>query len=100
MMARSNSPRFAINFLQKIIFAFIFLFFLQGAALSAMVGKLTYGKRQWESLDGTMRRLIPGVDRASRDMIQIVDKDTSAFNDYMVGIRKIIHRQNSQPFFF
>ena len=51
-----------------------------------MVGKLTYGKRQWEDLDGTMRRLIPGVDRASRDMIQIVDKDTDAFNDYMVSI--------------
>ena len=29
-----------------------------------MVGQLTYGKRQWESLDGQMRKLIPVFDKA------------------------------------
>ena len=53
-----------------------------------MVGKLTYGRRQWESLDKDMRRLIPTVDDVSRKMIAIVDEDTSAFNDYMVSSRK------------
>ena len=50
-----------------------------------MVGQLTYGKRQWESLDGEMRALIPLVDKASKEMVDFVDADTSAFKDYMVG---------------
>jgi hypothetical protein len=49
-----------------------------------MVGQLTYGKRQWESLDGEMRRLIPSMGRASREMTDMIDADTDAFNDYMV----------------
>ena len=36
----------------------------QGGGLAAMVGQLTYGKRQWESLDGQMRKLIPIFDKA------------------------------------
>ena len=55
-----------------------------GAGLAAMVGQLTYGKRQWESLDGQMRKLIPIVDSASRRIIPMIDADTDAFNDYMV----------------
>merc|ERR1712168_1661685 len=58
-----------------------------GAGLAAMVGQLTYGKRQWESLDATMRRLIPIVDKASRQMIPMIDADTNAFNDYMVALK-------------
>ena len=56
-----------------------------GLGLSAMVGKLTYGKRVWVSLDGEMRALIPPVDKACREMVDFVDADTSAFNDYMVS---------------
>ena len=55
-----------------------------GAGLAAMVGQLTYGKRQWDSLDGQMRRLIPVVDQASRRIVPMIDADTDAFNDYMV----------------
>ncbi len=49
-----------------------------------MVGQLTYGKRQWESLDKEMRELIPILDETSKDMIGDIDADTQAFNDYMV----------------
>merc|ERR1712004_725876 len=55
-----------------------------GSGLAAMVGQLTYGKRQWESLDAEMRRLIPIFDKASKEMINFVDADTNAFNDYML----------------
>lgn len=58
-----------------------------GAGLSAMVGQLTYGKRQWEHLDGRMRQLIPVVDEASREMIDFIDADTNAFNDYMAALK-------------
>ncbi len=58
---------------------------LEGCGLAAMVSKLTYGRRQWEHLDATMRRLIPKVDQASRDMVRVIDADTTAFNDYMVS---------------
>ena len=52
-----------------------------------MVGQLTYGKRQWESLDAEMRRLIPIFDKASKEMINFVDADTNAFNDYMLAMK-------------
>jgi formiminotetrahydrofolate cyclodeaminase len=49
-----------------------------------MVGQLTFGKRQWESLDSQMRQYIPIFDKASKEMIDYIDDDTEAFNDYMV----------------
>ena len=51
-----------------------------------MVGQLTYGKRQWESLDAKMRETIPPLHNAMMDIVDMVDKDTSAFNDYMVSV--------------
>lgn len=57
-----------------------------GAALGAMVGWMTYGKRKFESLDATMRRLIPPFDAAMRELIPMVDADTEAFNDYMAAL--------------
>lgn len=57
---------------------------LQGAALGAMVGQMTYGKRQFESLDGVMRRLIPPFHQAVEELLLMVDADSSAFNSYMV----------------
>ena len=44
---------------------------MQGSALAAMVGQLTYGKRIWESLDTPMRKLIPVFDQASKDMVRL-----------------------------
>ena len=52
-----------------------------------MVGQLTYGKRQWESLDGPMRKLIPIFDQTSKEMVQFIDADTDAFNDYMKALK-------------
>lgn len=57
---------------------------LQGAALGAMVGQMTYGKRQFENLDGVMRRLIPPFHQAMNELLLMVDADSSAFNSYMV----------------
>lgn len=57
---------------------------IQGAALGAMVGQMTYGKRQFENLDGVMRRLIPPFHQAMNELLLMVDADSSAFNSYMV----------------
>ncbi|MDT8324063.1 MAG: glutamate formimidoyltransferase [Bacteroidota bacterium] len=57
-----------------------------GAALGAMVGWMTYGKRKFEEKDATMRRLIPPLDAAMRRLIPMIDADTDAFNDYMNAI--------------
>lgn len=56
----------------------------QGAALGAMVGQMTYGKRQFENLDSVMRRLIPPFHEATGELLLMVDADSSAFNCYMV----------------
>jgi glutamate formiminotransferase/formiminotetrahydrofolate cyclodeaminase len=53
-----------------------------GAALGAMVGWMTYGKRKFEAKDAVMRRLIPPLDQAMRDLIPLVDADTRAFDAY------------------
>jgi len=52
-----------------------------------MVGKLTYGKRQWESLDTAMRSIIPPLHAAMLDTLPMVDADTEAFNDYMAAMK-------------
>jgi glutamate formiminotransferase/formiminotetrahydrofolate cyclodeaminase len=62
-----------------------------------MVGQLSYGKRQWESLDGEMRRLIPIFDKASKEMTAFVDADTNAFNDYMLAMKM---SKNTEGFTF
>ncbi|XP_070814154.1 formimidoyltransferase-cyclodeaminase [Chaetodon trifascialis] len=58
-----------------------------GAALGAMVGQMTYGKRQFESLDGVMRRLIPPFHRATNELLLMADADSSAFNSYMAALK-------------
>jgi len=58
-----------------------------GCGLGAMVGKLTYGKRQWESLDQQMRTIIPPLHAAMLDIVPMVDADTEAFNDYMTAMK-------------
>lgn len=56
-----------------------------GAALGAMVGWLTYGKRKFEDQDEVMRRIIPPLDQAMKDLIPMIDADTRAFNDYVAA---------------
>ncbi|XP_069692124.1 formimidoyltransferase-cyclodeaminase-like [Periplaneta americana] len=58
-----------------------------GAALGTMVGQMTYGKRQFESLDSTMRELIPIMHRAMSNFVPLIDADTAAFNQYMEALK-------------
>nr|XP_008529619.1 PREDICTED: formimidoyltransferase-cyclodeaminase [Equus przewalskii] len=50
-----------------------------GAALASMAGLMTYGRRQFEHLDATMRRLIPPFHAASAELTTLVDADAHAF---------------------
>jgi len=58
-----------------------------GAALGAMVGWMTYGKRRWDTQDATMRRLIPPLHDAMKRLIPTIDADTDAFEGYMTALR-------------
>ena len=50
-----------------------------------MVGLLTLGNRKFEALDGTMRGAVEPLHMAMQQMIALIDKDTVAFTEYMVG---------------
>ncbi|KAK2508444.1 hypothetical protein MC885_016580 [Smutsia gigantea] len=50
-----------------------------GAALACMVGLMTYGRRQFEALDGAVRRLVPPLHAASAALSALVDADARAF---------------------
>lgn len=65
----------------------------QGCGLSTMVGQMTYGKRQFETLDETIRQLLPTLHDAMINSIPMIDADTDAFNDYMVclSLSQTIH---------
>ncbi|KAA0184531.1 hypothetical protein HAZT_HAZT003331 [Hyalella azteca] len=56
-----------------------------GSALGAMVGQLTYGKRQWEEHDAAMRSAIAPLHRAAFELLPAIDNDTIAFSKYMVS---------------
>lgn len=58
-----------------------------GCGLGAMVGKLTYGKKQWEQLDSRMRVAIPPLHAAMEELLAVVDKDTEAFSQYMEAMK-------------
>lgn len=58
-----------------------------GAALSAMTGFLTYGNRKFEAVDAEMRRLLPPLYRAMKELMPFVDADASAFSDYMAALK-------------
>jgi glutamate formiminotransferase/formiminotetrahydrofolate cyclodeaminase len=54
-----------------------------GAALGAMVGLLSHGRRKFESIEGFMREHIPPVYEAMQHLVPMIDADTRAFGDYM-----------------
>lgn len=58
-----------------------------GAALGCMVGQMTYGKRQYEALDGVMRELIPPLHHALDELLALVDSDSNAFGSYMAALK-------------
>ncbi len=57
-----------------------------GAALGAMAGWMTYGKRKFESQDAAMRRLIPPLHEAMKGLLPMIDRDTRAFDGYMQAL--------------
>jgi len=58
-----------------------------GTGLGSMVAKLTYGVRKYENADIHMRKQIPILHELTRKLIPMIDADTSAFNEYMEGLR-------------
>ncbi|WDP91049.1 MAG: glutamate formimidoyltransferase [Desulfobacter sp.] len=58
-----------------------------GTGLAAMVAKLTQGVRKFEDREPQMQEAIPVLHDLTRSLIPMIDKDTSAFNDYMEGLR-------------
>lgn len=60
----------------------------QGAALASMAGLMTYGRRQFEHLDATMRRLIPPFHEALAELTELVDTDAQAFEGYLVSTQR------------
>ena len=57
-----------------------------GAALGAMVGWMTYGKRKFEAEDAVMRRLIPPLHEGMKDLLPLIDRDTRAFDAYLAAV--------------
>lgn len=58
-----------------------------GVALGSMVAKLTHGVRKFEEVQPHMEKAIPVLHELFRDLIPMIDADTSAFNEYMEGVR-------------
>ncbi len=58
-----------------------------GLGLGAMVAKLTHGVRRFEDVQPHMMKVIPQLHRLTRQLIPMIDADTSAFNEYMEGLR-------------
>ncbi|XP_032485195.1 formimidoyltransferase-cyclodeaminase isoform X1 [Phocoena sinus] len=54
-----------------------------GAALASMAGLMTYGRRQFEHLDATVRRLVPPFHTALTELTAMVDADARAFEAYL-----------------
>ena len=70
---------------------------LQGGGLSTMVAQMTYGKKQFEQLDATIRPLLPPLHDATVAAVAMIDKDTDAFTQYMVTSIQFNHYQEMLP---
>jgi len=58
-----------------------------GVGLGAMVAKLTHGVRRFEDVQPHMMKVIPPLHELTRQLIPMIDADTSAFNEYVEGMR-------------
>lgn len=62
-----------------------------GAALTAMVGGLSVGKKKFEALEDSQKQeILDGTEKAKelrKRLMEIVDEDTNAFNDYMEALK-------------
>ena len=55
--------------------------------MGAMVAKLTHGVRRFEGVQPQMEGVIPPLHELVQQLIPMIDADTSAFNEYMEGVR-------------
>lgn len=58
-----------------------------GAALVAMVCRLTIGRMGYEEADADMRKLLEDAEAARRVLLELADRDASAFDEVMVAFR-------------
>lgn len=58
-----------------------------GVGLASMVAKLTHGVRKFESVQAEMESVIPALHNTVAELIPMIDADTSAFNEFMEGLR-------------
>jgi len=58
-----------------------------GTGLGSMVAKLTWGVRKFEEVQPHMIQAIPVLHELTANLIPMIDADTSAFNDYMEGLK-------------
>ena len=58
-----------------------------GAALIAMVGNLTAGKKGYEAVEGSMRDLVAEADRLRAELVRLADEDVRVFGLVMAGYR-------------
>ena len=58
-----------------------------GVGLGSMVAKLTHGVRKFEGVQQHMIEAIPPLHDLTGKLIPMIDADTSAFNEYMEGLR-------------
>lgn len=58
-----------------------------GVGLGGMVAKLTHGVRRFENVQPQMQEIIPPLHDLTRRLIPMIDADTSAFNEFMEGVR-------------
>jgi formiminotetrahydrofolate cyclodeaminase len=59
----------------------------EGAALVAMVGRLTDGKEGYEGAWDSMRRLVESADDARDAFLSLADRDTAAFDAVMAAFK-------------
>lgn len=67
-----------------------------GAGLGAMVGWMSYGNKKFERIDTKMRKVIPPLHFAMKELISMIDADTNAFNDYMMSMRMPKHSNDEK----
>ncbi len=60
-----------------------------GVGLASMVAKLTHGVRKFEPVQAEMENVIPALHHTVRELIPMIDADTSAFNEFMEGVRMV-----------
>jgi len=68
-----------------------------GVGLGSMVAKITNGVRKFEKAQPYMQRHIPLLHELTRKLIPMIDADTSAFNEYMEGLRMPKGKDDDDP---